>query len=134
MDKIPLNTGDVFRLDLAGKAPLGSFTVKYPHCYVVITNNALISRFNHPIVNCVPITSLDMDKHWNNNTGEPKFFFHYPLYKKKYDELKHDSIVMCEHLYTLDRKDFQNRIFTIHKDDMDKIRQKISRVIGYSGL
>jgi mRNA-degrading endonuclease toxin of MazEF toxin-antitoxin module len=132
MDKSSLNTGDVYKLDIGGKTLTGTYTVKYHHCYVIITNNALISQYNHPIVNCVPVTSLNYDKHWDNNKACPKFFFHYPLYKKKYDVLERDSIVMCEHLYTLDRIDFQDYKFTVDKIDVDNIRQKIARVLGYS--
>lgn len=62
-------------------------------------------------------------------------YYHHLLEARRYPELDRDTIVKCEQIFTINREYFNgNYRFTLEKDDLAAIRQKIAGVIDIGGV
>jgi|GEM_PF-2547723 len=129
-----LKTGQVYFIDLSDHRGISQRTMKDPHYVTIITNNRFLSSPNVPYAICVPMTSFDLDSHWDKSKERLKFNFHHLIYKKKYPLLERDTIIKCDQIFTIDREYFNNYQFCLDEADITEVRKRVAFVLGYSSF
>ncbi len=100
--------------------------MKKPHRVVVVQRN-----FRKPPkrVIVVPCESFRSKKHWDSQNEHMKYFVDYLLRASKYDELKHDTIVDCSQIFTIDSRFLTDYRFTVDEDDLMEIKRRIAYIL-----
>ncbi|GAB7015222.1 type II toxin-antitoxin system PemK/MazF family toxin [Methanogenium cariaci] len=130
MNDRTIDEGDVFFLDLTTHTGISQNTMKDPHYIAVIMNPRKLQNTNHKTIICVPMTSARSNL-WNENAGKPRVNSHHLITPAKYPELKHDTLIKCEQIYTINREYFTDYRFTLDKQDISEVRKRMFNIIGY---
>jgi hypothetical protein len=125
-----LREGDVFFLDLTGHTGKSENTLKDPQWIVIVMNQRKLDNFGHKTIVCVPITSVGPTL-WDTVNHRPRIQSHYCISAAKYHELHNDSLVKCEHIYTINREFFTDYRFTLDDLDLKEVRVRMVNIIGY---
>ncbi len=125
-----LHEGDVFFLDLTDHTGISQNTMKDPHYIAVIMNQRKLGNNNHKTIICVPMTSAHPNL-WDAVKNRPHYNSHYLITPAKYPALKHDTLIKCEHIYTINREHFTDYRFTLDKHDLSEVRRRMINMIGY---
>lgn len=129
-DKLNLGEGDVFFLDLTGHTGISESTMKDPHYIAVVMNPGKLLNENHRTIICVPMTSVKA-KMWDEVKKRPRIYSHYLIEPEKYPELKNNTLIKCEQIYTINREYFSDYRFTLDKHDLHEVRKRMINIIGY---
>lgn len=125
-----LREGDVFFLDLTDHTGISQNTMKNPHYIAVIMNSRKLNNNKHKTIICVPMTSAHPQL-WDAVNKRPRYNSHHLITPAKYPELKHDTLIKCEQIYTINREYFTDYRFTLDKEDLSEVRRRMVNMIGY---
>jgi uncharacterized protein YifN (PemK superfamily) len=128
-----LREGDVFFLDLTGHTGKSVNTMKAPHRIVIVMNQRKLDNPGHKTIVCVPVTSVGPTL-WDTANRRPRVQSHHCISAGKYHELEHDSLVKCEHIYTINREFFTDYRFTLDDQDLREVRVRMVNIIGYGNF
>jgi len=129
-------SGDVHWIDHSRHSgPNSQNTLKDPHYAVILTSNNLLMNPAYPLVNYVPMTSFKKDQHWD----EKREALIYPTnvllkvaeYTQQERAIDKDTIVDCGQVHTCDIGIFNDFRFRLNKNDLLKIRAKLTTILGY---
>jgi mRNA-degrading endonuclease toxin of MazEF toxin-antitoxin module len=135
MDCTPhLHSGEVHYIDLTPHTSGSRYTMKSPHYVVIVSNSRILALHGVKYASCVPMTSFQMNIHWNNDKGRLKQPFHHLIEPKNYPELDNDTIIKCDQIFTIDIDHFNNRCFTLNDTDLSEVRKRIAFVTAASNL
>ena len=93
-------------------------------------NQRKLDNPGHKTIVCVPVTSVGPTL-WDSAKNRPRIQSHDGISPGKYRELSHDSLVNCEHIYTINREFFTDYRFTLDEKDLEEIRIRMINIIGY---
>ena len=128
-----LKFGEVYWLDLTKHTSPSKSTMKSSHPVVVIQNEKLFSnKYDNVIV--LPATSFRKNKHWDEDTQNLEYTFHYLLKTDSYPKLRNDTVIKCEQIFTISSKFFTEPLFTLRNDDMRNILMKVALVLGFNRI
>jgi len=96
-------------------------------------NQRKLDNPGHKTIVCVPITSVGPTL-WDTVNQRPRIQSHHCISPGKYRELSHDSLVKCEHIYTINREFFTDYRFTLDDQDLREIRVRMVNIIGYGNF
>ncbi len=122
--------GDVFFLDLTKHTGISKSTMKKPHYIAVVMNPRKLSNDNHNTIICVPMTSVNPGL-WDTVKNRPRIFTHHLITPGKYPELRNDTLIKCEQIYTINREYFTDYRFTLDSRDLKEVRKRMVSIIGY---
>lgn len=122
--------GDVFFLDLTNHTGISKSTMKDPHYIAVVMNPRKLLNDNHKTIICVPMTSVNQEL-WDAAKNRPRIFTHHLIEPKKYPELRNDTLIKCEQIYTINREYFTDYRFTLDSRDLKEVRRRMVSIIGY---
>lgn len=125
-----LGEGDVFFLDLTDHTGISKSTMKDPHYIAVVMNPRKLQNDNHKTIICVPMTSVSPGL-WDAVNNRPRIFTHHLIKPDKYPELRNDTLIKCEQIYTINREYFTDYKFTLNKRDLVEVRKRMVNIIGY---
>lgn len=125
-----LGEGDVFFLDLTDHTGISKSTMKDPHYIAVVMNPRKLQNNNHKTIICVPMTSVRSGL-WDQANDRPRIYTHHLIRPDKYPELKNDTLIKCEQIFTINREYFSDYRFTLDKHDLSEVRKRMVSIIGY---
>ena len=129
-DKRNLGEGDVFFLDLTQHTGISKNTMKDLHYIAVVMNPRKLLNNNHSTIVCVPMTSLKPNL-WDEDNNRPRIYSHYLIKPEKYPELRNNTLIKCEQIYTINREYFSDYRFTLERHDLQEVRKRMVNIIGY---
>ena len=68
---------------------------------------------------------------WDETYNRPRIQSHYLISPDKYPELRNDTLIKCEHIYTIGREYFTDYRFTLDEQDIHEVRKRMINIIGY---
>ena len=96
-------------------------------------NQRKLDNPGHKTIVCVPITSIGPTL-WDTEKNRPRVQSHFRISSGKYHELSYDSLVKCEHIYTINREFFTDYRFTLDEEDLKEVRVRMVNIIGYGNF
>ena len=104
--------------------------MKNPHYIAVIMNPRKLQNTKHKTIICVPMTSARANL-WDTTNNRPRINSHYLITPAKYPELRNDTLIKCEQIYTINREYFTDFRFALDVQDISEVRKRMFSVIGY---
>ncbi|WP_129408100.1 type II toxin-antitoxin system PemK/MazF family toxin [Marinitoga lauensis] len=107
--------------------------MKNDHRVIIVQDDKIFSASYSNII-VIPTTSFEPKKHWDSQNNRLKYVTHHLLHKSQYSELKRDTIVKCEQLFTIEKRFLDRYLFTLNNDDMEEILKRIALVLGFNRI
>jgi mRNA-degrading endonuclease toxin of MazEF toxin-antitoxin module len=128
-----LKAGDVFLLNLTEHTGVSQNTIKKPHFVVIVMHPKKLENQNHKTIICVPMTSVHAGL-WDFMHNRPRIQSHHCIAPGKYPKLRHDTLIKCEQIYTINREFFTDYHFTLDAHDLKDVRMRMFNIIGYGNF
>lgn len=125
--------GEVYFMDLTPHTLPSKTTMKNDHRVIIIQNDKLFPN-TYPNIIVIPTTSFNPENHWDFEYNRLKYLTHHLLKKDRYNNLKNDTIVKCEQIFTIEKQFLDRYLFTLNNEDMEEILKRVALIIGFQRI